>query len=185
MQLDTLINYVLQKEEAILLIIDIQDRLLPVMAQRETVLENAIRLVKFSRIMGIPIIVTEQHNLGPTTPQLRAELGDIQAICKWEFDCLSVPAFVEQVRQLKRNTLIIAGIEAHVCVAQTALHARPYYNVHVVSDAISSRSLHNWEIAIGRMRQQGITITSTEMVIFELLKRAGTDEFREALKLIK
>ena len=82
-------------------------------------------------------------------------------------------------------SLNIAGIEAHICVAQTAVHAVSQYTVHVVSDAISSRSPHNREIALQRMQHCGVTITSTEMVMYELLEKAGTDSFREVLKLVK
>jgi nicotinamidase-related amidase len=102
-----------------------------------------------------------------------------------EFDCFESPAFTDRLSQLKRSTLIISGIEAHICVAQTALHVRSSYSVHVVSDAVSSRSLHNREVALERIRQAGIIVTSAEMVIYELLGKAGTDEFREVLKLMK
>jgi isochorismate hydrolase len=176
---------ILRRDDAILVIIDMQERLLPVIAGKERVVENVLRLVKFFRLIGVPILLTEQQNLGETTPEIRKELGDIQPLIKLEFDCFESPAFAERVRQRGRNTLIITGIEAHICVAQTALHALSDYAAHVVSDAVSSRSPHNWEVAVERMRHEGVTITSTEMVIYELLGKAGTDQFREALKLIK
>ena len=84
-----------------------------------------------------------------------------------------------------RKTLILTGVETHICIAQTALSAIPKFKVQVVSDAVSSRLLDNWAIGLERMRQSGVTITSTEMLIFELLERAGTDEFRATLKLMK
>jgi isochorismate hydrolase len=102
-----------------------------------------------------------------------------------EFNCFASPLFVDQIRGRNRHTLIIAGIEAHICVAQTALYALTGHSVQVVSDAIASRSPHNWEIALERMRQQGVAITSTEMVIYELLGKAGTDQFKEVLALVK
>jgi nicotinamidase-related amidase len=175
----------LRGADALLVVIDIQERLLSVMAEKERVIENTLKLVTFARMIGLPIILTEQQNLGETTPEIRAELEALQPNIKLEFDCFESPAFAEHVDQLGRNTLIIAGIEAHICVAQTALHALVNHRVHVVSDAVSSRSLHNREVALGRMRQAGVTITSTEMVIYELLGKAGTQEFREALKLVK
>ena len=175
----------LRRDNTLVVVIDMQERLLPVILEKERVIENVLKLVKFSHIIGLPIICTEQQNLGETTPEIRAELKEVQPINKLEFDCFESRAFDEQIRRLKRNTLIITGIEAHICVAQTALHALSDHAVHVVSDAISSRSLHNWEVALGRMRQQGVTVTSTEMVIYELLGAAGTDQFREALKLVK
>jgi isochorismate hydrolase len=109
----------------------------------------------------------------------------VQPISKLEFDCFGSSAFRAHVGEQGRDTLIITGVEAHVCVAQTALSGLSNYRVQVVSDAISSRSLHNREVALQRMGQNGVTITSTEMVIYELLQKAGTDTFREVLALVK
>lgn len=175
----------LRGEEGILVVIDMQERLLPVISDKDKVIENVQKLVTFSRIIGLPIILTEQENLGETIPEIRAELKGIKPIIKLEFDCFKSRAVAEYIGRLNRRTLIIAGIEAHICVAQTALHALVDYRVHVVSDAISSRSLHNRKVALDRMGEAGVTITSTEMVIYELLEKAGTDQFREALKLVK
>jgi isochorismate hydrolase len=175
----------LRGDDALLVVIDMQERLLPVIAERERVIENVLKLVKFAPIIGLPIVFTEQQNLGETNPEIRAALGVGQPITKLEFDCFRSRAFTDRIRHLKRNTLIIAGIEAHICVAQTALHALADYTVHVVSDAISSRSPHNREVSLDRMGKAGVTITSTEMVIYELLGKAGSDQFREALKLVK
>jgi len=141
--------------DALLIIIDMQERLLPVIAEKERVVENVIRLVKFSRITGIPVIVTEQQNLGNTIHEIHDELRDTQPVGKLHFNCFGSDEFSEVIRQSNRNTLILSGVEAHICVAQTALHAVSDYAVHVVGDAISSRSLHNKEIAIRRMQHQG------------------------------
>ncbi len=175
----------LSADDALLVVIDLQERLLPAIADKEKVVENARRLVKFARVVGLPIILTEQQNLGETIAELREELKDIEPAIKLEFDCFESGVFIDRLEQLKRNTLIIIGIEAHICVAQTALHAVSHYKVQVVSDAISSRSSHNCEVALQRMRQSGVIVTSTEMAIYELLGRAGTAEFREALILVK
>jgi nicotinamidase-related amidase len=175
----------LSRDDTLLVVIDMQERLLPVMAGRERVVENALKLVKFAHIIGLPIILTEQQNLGVTAAELHEELKGIEPIIKLEFDCFECPAFTDRLSQQKRSTLIISGIEAHICVTQTALHALSHYKVQVVSDAVSSRSTHNWEVALQRMRQAGAIVTSTEMVIYELLGRAGTAEFRESLKLVK
>jgi isochorismate hydrolase len=175
----------LNRADALLVVIDMQERLLPVIAEKERVVENVLKLVKFAPIIGLPVIHTEQQNLGETISEIRAALQGVDAIIKLEFDCFKSPIFAEHIRRLKRNTLIITGVEAHICVAQTALHALADHTVHVVSDAISSRSSHNHKVALGRMGNAGVTITSTEMVIYELLEKAGTDQFREALKLVK
>jgi nicotinamidase-related amidase len=175
----------LRGDDALLVVIDMQERLLPVIAGKERVIENVLKLIKFASIIGLPIILTEQQNLGETTPEIRAELKGVEPITKLEFDCFKSHAFAEHAGRLNRSTLIIAGIEAHICVAQTALYALANHAVHVVSDAISSRSPHNRKIALDRMGKAGVTITSTEMVIYELLGKAGTDQFRKALKLVK
>ena len=175
----------IQSESSILVMIDFQERLVPAMAERERLLENAIRLARISGILGLPVLVTEQQKLGATVPELREALGTVDPVSKLEFNGFGSEAFAEKVKSFRRNTLILAGIEAHICVAQTALHAVPYYRVHVVADAVSCRAPQNRDIALRRMEQAGVVPTSTEMVIYELLGKAGTEEFREVLKLVK
>ncbi len=175
----------LTRDDSLLVIIDMQERLLPVIAEKERIIENVVKLVKFSHIIGLPVVLTEQQKLGETVPEIGELLEDIQPISKLEFDCFGSGAFAKHVSEQNKGALIITGVEAHVCVAQTALSGLSDYTVHVVSDAISSRSLHNREVALHRMGQNGVTITSTEMVIYELLRKAGTDTFREALALVK
>ena len=93
--------------------------------------------------------------------------------------------FADQVHQTGRSTLILPGVETHTCVPQTALHALPPFKVHVASDAVYSRTLHNWNVCLERMRERGAVINSTEMIMLELLRQAGTDEFTTALPLVK
>jgi isochorismate hydrolase len=168
-----------------LIVIDMQERLFPAMADRDRLLENVMRLVRFSKIVGLPVTLTEQEKLGSTLAEIRSELGEVQPVSKVDFNCFACEAFVEQTAKHPGKTLILAGIEAHICVAQTALHAVSGYSLHVVSDAIASRSPHNHRIALDRMRQGGAVVTSTEMVIYEILGKAGTDAFRQVLKLVK
>jgi isochorismate hydrolase len=175
----------LAREDSLLVIIDMQERLLPVIAEKEKIIENVVKLVKFSHIIGLPVVLTEQQKLGETVPEIGQMIKGVQPISKLEFDCFGSGDFAKHVREQNKGALIITGVEAHVCVAQTALSGLSEYTVHVVSDAISSRSLHNREVALHRMNQNGVTITSTEMVIYELLGKAGTDTFREALALVK
>jgi len=104
---------------------------------------------------------------------------------KISFNCFLSAEFEERIKQLKRKTLILVGAEAHICVAQTALHALSSFTVHVVKDAVGSRTAENRNIAIERMQQAGAIITSTEMFIYEVLERAGTDRFKEVLQLVK
>jgi len=175
----------LGRDEAVLVVIDIQDKLLPAIADGDALLANLVKLVRFAGIVGLPVIATEQLKLGETVPDLRAVLPDTSPIGKLTFNCFGCPEFVEAVRGLGRPTLVLTGIEAHICVAQTALEALGDHRVHVVSDAVGSRSPHDREIALRRVEQAGAVITSTEMLMYELLREAGTDEFRAALRLVK
>jgi isochorismate hydrolase len=175
----------ISRDETVLIIIDMQERLFPVMSEKERLLENVMRLVRFSQVVGLPVLLTEQEKLGNTLQEIREELKGVQPIGKVDFDCFGCGAFSQTLAGLQKKTLLLAGIEAHICVAQTALHAVSSYTVHAVSDAIASRSPHNHRIALDRMMQRGVTVTSTEMVIYEILARAGTDTFREVLKLVK
>ena len=135
--------------------------------------------------IGDWVIITEQEKLGGTLPEIRQELADVERVPKIEFDCLASVPLAERIKRLGRHVLIIAGIEAHICVSQTALHGVSDYAVHVVSDAVSSRSPHNRKVALDRMMQGGVTVSSTEMAIYELLGKAGTDTFKEVLKVVK
>jgi nicotinamidase-related amidase len=173
------------REDSVLVVIDVQERLMPVIADRDEVTDNVVRLLKFSEIIGLPVILTEQEKLGDTLPELLEARSGLEPIRKLDFDCFGCQEFVEEIRRIGRKTLIFCGVETHICVAQTALHAVPDYTVHVVSDATSSRTVENWKAGLERMRQARGVITSTEMVIYELLKRAGTDEFRAVLPLVK
>jgi nicotinamidase-related amidase len=173
------------REDSVLVVIDVQERLIPVIANKETIAENVVRLLKFAEIIGLPVVLTEQEKLGDTLPAILEASPDLQSIRKLDFDCFGCQDFPPRLAKLGRKTLILCGVETHICVAQTALHALSDYTVHVVSDATSSRAEHNSKVALDRMRQAGVVVTSTEMVIYELLQRAGTDEFRAVLPLVK
>jgi isochorismate hydrolase len=175
----------ISKDETVLIIIDMQERLFPVMAEKDKLLENVMKLVRFAKVLGLPVLVTEQEKLGNTLQEIREELKEVQPIGKVDFDCFGCGTFSQTLAGLQKKTLLLAGIEAHICVAQTALHAVSSYTVHTVSDAIASRSPHNHRIALDRMMQRGVTVTSTEMAVYEILGRAGTETFREVLKLVK
>jgi len=175
----------IEKEDSILIVIDVQEKLMPVIADNKRVIDNVSTLLKFSHIIDLPVILTEQEKLGATVPEVKQEILECAPIGKITFDAFLCDEFAEQVRKAKRNTLILTGVETHICVAQTALHALPGFKVHVVSDAVSSRTGDNLRVGLERIRQSGGIITSTEMVIYELLQRAGTDEFKQTLKLVK
>jgi nicotinamidase-related amidase len=175
----------ISRADSVLVIIDMQEKLVPVMNHDEMVVANTKRLIALASTVGLPVLVTEQGKLGPTLPSLSSIIHEFDPISKMTFNCFATEAFSQRVNALQRKTLIISGIEAHICVTQTALWGHEQYNVHVVSDAISSRVPENVTVAVERMRAQGVTISSTEMVIYELLEKAGTDEFKAMLPYIK
>lgn len=175
----------LDRTDSLLVIIDMQERLVPAMAHREAILDNVRRLLAFAGIIGLPVLVTEQQKLGNTVVDLSLSKQRVAPISKVTFNCFLTDEFATAVDRIGRRSLILTGIEAHICVAQTALYAASRFNVHVVRDAVSSRTVDNCTTAIERMRLNGVTITSTEMVIYEILERAGTDEFKSALALVK
>jgi len=176
---------IIGRHECVLVVIDAQEKLMPVITDRESVLSNIARLVKVCHLTGIPVVVTEQEKLGKTVEEIHNEFSGEEAVQKVHFNCFSCETFAERIKKTGRKTIILTGVEAHICVTQTALHAIPFYNVQIVSDAVSSRLTDNRNIAFQRMRDAGATITSTEMFIYEILQKAGTDEFRSILPLVK
>ncbi|MEM2443308.1 MAG: hydrolase [Candidatus Bathyarchaeia archaeon] len=179
----------ISRENAILVVIDVQEKLFPLISDDgEKVLENMRKLIQFAGIIGMPIVLTEQYpkGLGPTIPEIRDLIPNIQPVEKVEFSCFGSEEFKEIIKRLNAKSLIIVGIETHICVMQTAIEGvKEGFKVCVVSDATSSRNPEDKRIALERLRDNGIIVASTEMLIYELLKRAGTQEFRETLKLIK
>jgi isochorismate hydrolase len=175
----------LGRQECVLVIIDAQEKLMPVIADKVDILSNIIRLIRVCHLMNVPVVVTEQVKLGNTAPEIKNEFAGETAIQKVHFNSFACKDFAEQIEKTGRTTLILAGVEAHICVTQTALHALPLYNVQIVNDAVSSRVMDNKKVALRRMRDAGATITSTEMFIYELLQKAGTDEFKSVLPLVK
>jgi nicotinamidase-related amidase len=140
--------------------------------------------------LNIPAVATTQYakGLGATVPEIASLLPEPVAIDKLEFSCFGSDAFCSQMKRLpgNRNTVLLCGMESHICVTQTALAAlREGYLVHVASDAVSSRSEWNWKIGLERMRAAGAIISSTEMMIYELLRRSGGAAFKELLPHLK
>lgn len=182
---DNAFRHLIKREDSVLVVIDIQEKLMPVIDEREQVIQNAARLVTFCGITGIPVIFTEQQKLGPTLAAVRETVKDFAAIEKIHFNCFLNPEFSEKANNSGRKTIALAGVESHICVAQTALAASSDWRVHIISDAVSSRSPANKAVALARMRDAGAVITSTEMFIYEILVQAGTDEFKLTLPLVK
>jgi len=178
----------LKKENSTLLIIDIQGNLAHLMHGKEILFKNVQKLIKGIQILGIPILWVEQNpqGLGPTIPEIADILSNIQPISKMSFSSCRNDDFLQALNALNRNQVLVAGIEAHVCVYQTAADIVDIgYEVQVVTDAISSRSVENKEIGLQRMRDSGVSLTSVETALFELLKVAEGEQFKEILKIMK
>ena len=178
----------LKMENVALLLVDIQGNLAHSMHGKELLFKNLQKLIKGIQVLGIPILWTEQNpqGLGPTIPEIADLLSNIQPISKMSFSCCQNDRFVQALKALNRKQVLIAGIEAHVCIYQTAVDLVDLgYEVQVVTDAISSRKIENKEIGLQKMRDSGVSLTSVETALFELLKKAEGEQFREILKIVK
>jgi nicotinamidase-related amidase len=176
-----------KRDEAVFILIDIQEKFLPVIYDMDIVIKNANILTKSASILNIPLIVTEQYpkGLGHTVDEIGLD-KEQEVIEKISFDCFECGDFKQKLKSLDVKSLVIFGIEAHVCVLQTALGAiASGYEAYVVADAVSSRTQENKNLALERIRQSGVFVVSTEMILFQLMERAGTDEFKAVSKLIK
>lgn len=178
----------LTPQNTCLIIIDIQEKLLPVMAEPWRIVKNTGSLIHIAKALDIPVLWCQQvpTALGPTVEELSSLLEDIEPVEKSCFSCCGEKRFLARLDEVNAKTAVLCGIESHVCVFQTAADLlQKGLDVHVVADATSSRTLENKQIAIDRMRQKGATITSVEMYLFELLRDAKHTNFRELTKLIK
>jgi nicotinamidase-related amidase len=180
----------LEAERCALLVIDIQEKLLPPIFQKEQLIKNSQLLIRLAGILKLPALMTTQYakGLGGTVPEIASLLPETQAIDKRMFSCFGSDVFCSLLKRLpgNRNTVLLCGMESHICVTQTALAAlREGYIVHVASDAVSSRTEWNWKIGLERMRAAGAVISSTEMIIYELLRSSGAPAFKELLPYLK
>lgn len=178
----------LTAENSVLVLIDFQERLFPVMHEKEKLLKNVVKLTKGALALEIPVIVTEQYpkGLGPTIPEIKSLIPDFKPIEKTCFSCCDEPAFMEDLTALQRKQVIIAGIEAHICVYQTALAlTQNGYLVEAAADCVSSREPENKLLALFKMNAMNINPTSTEMALFELLKVAKGDKFKAISGIVK
>jgi len=180
----------LQAGQCALVVVDIQEKLLPPIFNKDTMVRNSQLLIRLAKILSIPVMVTTQYTkgLGAVVPEIASLLTDVRTIDKLEFGCFGSDDFRSSLKKLpgNRNTVLLCGMESHICVTQTALGAlNDGYLVHVASDAVGSRSEWNWKVGLGRMRDAGAVISSTEMMMYELLGCSGTPQFKELLPFIK
>ena len=174
--------------ETILLIIDVQGKLAYLMHEKDEILKNLQGLIQAAQILDIPIIFTEQVpvKIGKTIPEISQYFRETVPIIKATFSCCGENKFLKKLKMLKRKQIIVAGIETHVCVYQTVADLiKMKYEVQVVADSVSSRTEENKILALDRMKSKGATLTSTEMIMTELLKTSQHPRFKEILNLIR
>jgi nicotinamidase-related amidase len=178
----------LRLDDTVFVLIDVQEKLFNVMDQRDVLLTSCTRAVTCMQRLGVPVILTEQipEKMGSTVPSLRDSLGDLAPICKSSFSCCGEDAFVSAITAAGRKRVLIAGIETHVCVYQTAADLyEAGYHVEVLADAVSSRTPLNRDIGLQRIQSAGGQLTSVETAVFELMRTAEHDAFRDVLRVIK
>jgi nicotinamidase-related amidase len=178
----------MDKENTVGLVIDMQEKLFPHVADRDLILKRTCMLIEGLKIFDIPILVTQQYpkGLGETINEIKGCLKEFKPIDKVAFSCCGEQNFTKKLSNGDTENIIICGIETHVCVMQTALDLLDDgYQPIVVEDCVSSRQLNDKHIAIERMRREGVIITTYESILFEICAKAGTEPFKALSKLVK
>lgn len=178
----------LKLDDTVLVVIDVQGKLAQLMHNKEELFKNLKTIISGATVLNVPILLTEQYpqGLGPTIPELAELLEGVNPIAKTSFSCCGDDAFTQAFADLGREQALLVGIETHVCVWQTAYDLlESDYEVHVVADAVSSRSAENKHIGLENMRDSGAILTCTETALFELLRVAEGPKFKEISKLVK
>lgn len=178
----------IERDSSMLLVVDIQARLAPAIDNAEGVVANTAKLLEVAAALEVPILATEQYprGLGSTVAELAPLIPDGATVAKEHFCSTSDPECAARLAGMARRQVVLTGMEAHICVLQTALGLKTGgYEPIVVADAVSSRSSADRGAALDRARDEGVAIVTTEMVVYEWLERANTDAFRKVLPLIK
>jgi isochorismate hydrolase len=177
----------LTTENAALVVIDVQDKLMNVMPRRAEVIAAIQKLIKAAQVLKLPTVVTAQYikGLGAVCNEITEITQGIATIEKTTFSCCGSEEFTRALKELRRQRIILCGIEAHVCIQQTAIDLMKDYFVYVAADAICSRQRHDHKVAVARIRDCGAVITTVESAIFELLRESGTEQFKQILPLFK
>jgi nicotinamidase-related amidase len=179
----------LQSQRTALLVVDLQQKLLPALHDKDRLLRSSLLLLRLAKTLDVPVVLTTQYakGLGPTVPEVLALVPEVVPLDKLTFDCFRDAGFRARLGQLEgRDQLVVCGAEAHICVAQTVLGAlAESYQVHVVTDAVGSRTEANRQIGLYRMQQAGAIVSSAEMAIYELLGRSDIPAFKTMLPHLK
>ena len=181
-------KFLIRKDEVILVLIDIQEKLAAAMKKKESVVANCLHLLELAKLLGIPMLLTEQYpkGLGTTVEEIKTALPVYEPFEKTAFDCCREIGFIEKVAASGRQKILLTGMETHICVLQTALGLiQAGYSVQVIQDACCSRTKDNFKIGMEWLRDAGAVITGTETVLFQLLEKAGTEPFKVISKRIK
>lgn len=178
----------LDRKKCVLVVVDVQERFRHLIHAMDEVVRNCSRLIRFCDRLDIPVVATEQNpaRLGATLPELRALLRAAEPFEKMTFSCAGERRFAARLQSLDRSQVVLCGIETHVCVYQTALDLLAQdRRVAVAADAVSSRLPANRELGLARLRDLGADVMSTEMIMFEILREAGTDDFRSVSEVLR
>jgi nicotinamidase-related amidase len=179
----------LKADRCALVLVDLQEKLLPKMFNREQLLSNSRLLLRLAGNMNLPVLATTQYakGLGPAVPEISELIGDVEQHDKVDFSAFGAESFCSELKTFSNcDTLLICGVETHVCVLQTAVCAlNQGYTVHVAADAVGSRTEANWRAGLKRMEDAGTVISSTEMIIFELMRRSDSAAFIQILPYLK
>lgn len=178
----------IQRDDAVLVAVDFQTKLMPAMADPQTLEETVVRLAKGAKALKIPVIVTQQYTkgLGPTTAPIAEALGDFEPVEKLTFSAMGEPAFLRALEASGRKSVILIGIEAHICVQQTALELMEKgYSVYVIQDCVASRKESDYLCSQKRMAAAGAVITTYEAVLYELLRGAKAEGFKAVSAIVK
>ena len=183
-------RFFLERDKALLVVIDVQEKLCAAMDHKvlKKLTKNISILQESAAELQVPVLITEQYvkGLGPTLAELKEKAENAPCLEKMAFSCCGNTEFVEKIKASGRTQIIVCGMETHVCVLQTVIELRDAgYEVHLVKDAVMSRSKDNWQTAIEAMTLTGTVPTCTESVVFQLLKLAGTEEFKKLSKLVR
>lgn len=185
---DAMADWRLTPQNAALVVIDVQEKLMAAMARRAEVVTAADKLIRAARLLELPVLLTVQYakGLGPVCAELAGATAGLTPLEKMAFSCCGSEAFARALKGLGRRRLVLCGVEAHVCVAQTALDLLAAdHTVYIVADAVCSRREPDCAVALARLRDQGAVLTTAEAVVYELLREAGTPQFKQVLPLFK
>ena len=178
----------IKKEETVAVIIDVQEKLYPLISNNEKMTMNITRLIKGLKVLEIPMLITQQYTkgIGETITPIKEAIGEFSHIEKLSFSCCGDPIFLDALKKLGRKNVIITGIESHVCVLQTALDLIDMgYQPVLIEDCVSSRNLNDKKYALKRMKSAGAILSTYESILFELTVVSGTEQFKAISRIVK